>query len=70
MQHLLPLFPFIQKSKSDFEYENKLLHKVTLTGKINSDETTVNLFEYTEDTNAKFAELKNNLINLLLDENI
>lgn len=70
MQHLLPLFPFIEKSKNDFEYENKLLHKVTLTGKINSDATTTNLFEFTEDTNKKFAELKNDLINLLLEENI
>jgi len=70
MQQLLHLFPFIEKSKKDFEYGNKLLNKVTLTGKINSDKSTINLFEFTEDTNHKFSELKNNLINVLLQENI
>lgn len=70
MQHLLTLFPFIEKSERDFEHDNKLLHKVTLTGKINSDESTNNLFEFTADTNRKFSELKEKLINVLLKENL
>ncbi len=70
MKHLLALFPFVEKSQSNFEKENKLLYKVTLTGKINADETTKNLFEFAEDTNKKFAELKDNLINVLIQENL
>jgi len=70
MEELLNLFPFIQKSKDDFEHQTKLLNKVTLTGKINSNKNTNNLFEFTEQTSENFIELKNKLIQLLFDENI
>lgn len=70
MQQLLPLFPFILKSKNDFEHQNKLLNKVTLTGKINSDSRTTNLFEFADNTSKNFSELKDNLINILLKENL
>lgn len=70
MKHLLPLFPFILKSKHSFEHQNKLLNKVTLTGKINADSTTTNLFDFADNTNSNFAELQDNLINILLQENM
>jgi len=70
MKQLLPLFPFVLKSKNDFEHHNKLLNKVTLTGKINSDSSTTNLFEFADDTSRNFSELQGNLINILLKENM
>lgn len=70
MKNLLTLFPFIKKSQDDFEFQYKLLNKVTLTGKINSDNTTTNLFEFAENTSKNLSELKKTLITLLLKENI
>jgi hypothetical protein len=70
MQQLLNLFPFIEKSKQDFEEHNKLLNKVTLTGKINADTHTTNLFEFAEKTSYNFSLLKEKLINILLKKNI
>ena len=70
MNQLLNFFPFIQKSKNDFEHHNKQLNKVTLTGKINSDKHTTNLFEFTEKTSENFSVLKEKLIDILLRNNI
>ncbi len=70
MPDLLDVFPFIQKSKMDFEHHNKLLNKVTLTGKINSDERTTNLFQFAENTSINFSQLKDKLIDLLLKHNL
>lgn len=70
MNDLLDIFPFVKKSQLDFQYYNKLLNKVTLTGKINSDENTTNLFQFADQTNNNFVDIKNNLMRLLLEENI
>lgn len=70
MNELLEIFPFIAESKSKFEHYNKLLNKVTLTGKINSDSSTGNLFLFTDTTNNNFKEIKDDLTRLLLAENI
>jgi len=70
MQNLISLFPFVLESKKKFEHQNKLLGKVTLTGKINADASTTNLFEFADNTSRNFAELQENLINILIEENI
>lgn len=54
----------------DLEQQNKFMNKVTLTGKINAMDVAANLFEFTDKTANIFDELKTELINALLDENI
>jgi len=67
---LLEVFPFIAQSKKNFEHQYKLLNKVTLTGKINSNSNANNLFDFTTKTGENFSELKDELIELLLEENL
>jgi len=70
MTQLLDIFPFINKTMLDLEKQNKFLNKVTLIGKINALNVAANLFEFTDKTAVIFDELKVELINALLEENI
>jgi hypothetical protein len=70
MNELLDIFPFIQKIKIELEKQNKLLNKVTLTGKINALKEAGNLFEFTDKTIAIFDDLNVELIDALLHENL
>ena len=70
MKQLLDIFPFIRQTMLDLEKQNKFLNKVTLTGKINALNVAANLFEFTDKTAVIFDELKVELINALLQENI
>ncbi len=70
MNQLLEIFPFVKQTMLDLEKQNKFLNKVTLTGKINALHVAANLFEFTDKTAVIFDELKVELINALLDENI
>jgi len=70
MNDLLEVFPFIKETMIDLEQQNKFLNKVTLTGKINALDVAANLFEFTDKTAIVFDELKVELINALLQENI
>jgi len=70
MKELLDIFPFIKQTMLDLEKQNKFLNKVTLTGKINALNVAANLFEFTDKTAIIFDELKVELINALLQENI
>lgn len=70
MQQLLEIFPFINQTKIDLEKQNKFLNKVTLTGKINALHVAANLFDFTDKTAIVFDELKLELIEALLHENI
>ncbi len=54
----------------ELEQQNKFMNKVTLTGKINAMDVAANLFEFTDKTAEIFDELKSELINALLDENM
>ncbi len=69
MSAVIELFPFAKKTKEDIEYQNKLLSKVSLTGKINANNFSANLFEYTDQTIEKFEILKEELIESLVTEN-
>ena len=70
MQTLLELFPFIHDTMLELEKQNKFMNKVTLTGKINALHVAANLFEFTDKTAVVFDELKVELIEALLRENI
>ena len=70
MNELLNIFPFIDQTRRDLENQNKFLNKVTLTGKINALNVAANLFEFTDKTAVIFDELKVELIDALLEENI
>ena len=70
MQELLEIFPFVKQTLYNLEKQNKFLNKVTLTGKINALDVAANLFEFTDKTVEIFDELKIELINALLQENI
>lgn len=70
MTELLNIFPFINQTMIELEKQNKFLNKVTLTGKINALNVAANLFEFTDKTAVIFDELKVELIEALLQENI
>jgi len=70
MHQLLKIFPFINQTKLNLEKQNKFLNKVTLTGKINALHVAANLFDFTDKTALVFDELKIELIEALLHENI
>ena len=70
MNELLEIFPFIKQTMIDLEQQNKFMNKVTLTGKINALHVASNLFEFTDKTAIIFDELKTELIQALLEENI
>ncbi len=70
MKHLLTLFPFVTKIIQELEHQNKLLNKITLTGKINALDVAATLFEFTDATIKTFDTLKNELVEALLEENL
>jgi len=70
MNEFLTIFPFIHQTQLALEKQNKLLNRVTLTGKINALDIAANLFEFTDRTTSVFDEIKTNLIDALLEENI
>ncbi len=70
MNQLLNIFPFIRKTKNELEQQNKFFNKVTLTGKINALDVTANLFEFTDKTTVIFDDLKEELIDALIQANL
>jgi hypothetical protein len=62
------IFPSIKTITKAFEYQNAMLNKIVLTGKINALEIAENLFEFTEKTADTFAILQEKLIENLLQE--
>jgi len=66
---LFEIFPMIETISESFEYQNSMLNKIVLTGKINALEIAENLFNFTEQTAQTFAELQSKLIEHLLKEN-
>jgi len=66
---LFEVFPMIETISKSFEYQNSMLNKIVLTGKINALEIAENLFNFTEQTAQTFAELQSKLILHLLEEN-
>jgi len=63
------IFPAIKTITEAFEYQNAMLNKIVLTGKINALEIAENLFDFTEQTADTFAILQEKLIENLLEEN-
>lgn len=63
------IFPAIKTITQAFEYQNSMLNKIVLTGKINALEIAENLFDFTEKTADTFAILQKKLIENLLEEN-
>jgi len=63
------IFPAIKTITEAFEYQNAMLNKIVLTGKINALEIAENLFDFTEKTAETFAILQEKLIENLLEEN-
>ncbi len=70
MNALIDFFPFVAQTKRSIENQNRFLRKISLTGKINALDDTVNLFTYTDKTIEKFEQLKDKLIVALVEENI
>ena len=67
---LIEALPLIKAYKDSFEAQNKRLSRTTLTGKISSLHDAATLFEFMETTRKNFAELQEQLVGYLLDENI
>ncbi len=65
---LFEIFPAIETISNAFEYQNSMLNKIVLTGKINALEIAENLFNFTEQTAQTFTELQTKLIEHLLEE--
>ena len=66
---LFKVFPAIETIASELEYQNQMLNKIVLTGKINALNIAENLFNFTEKTAQTFANLQAKLIENLLEEN-
>jgi len=66
---LFKIFPVIETITKELEYQNSMLNKIVLTGKINALNIAENLFNFTEQTAKTFASLQTELIKSLLDEN-
>ena len=66
---LFEIFPAIQTISEAFEYQNAMLNKIVLTGKINALEIAENLFNFTEQTAKTFTELQAQIVLNLLKEN-
>jgi len=66
---LFEVFPMIETIAESFEYQNSMLNKIVLTGKISALEIAENLFNFTEQTAQTFAELQSELILHMLKEN-
>ncbi len=70
MQSIVEIFPFAHQTQTSIENQNRFLKKISLTGKINALDDTVNLFTYTDSTIEKFEQIKIDLIDALVEENI
>ncbi len=66
---LFNIFPVIESIAKELEYQNSMLNKIVLTGKINALNIAENLFNFTEQTAQTFAKLQTELIENLLEEN-
>jgi len=66
---LFEIFPAIKTISETFEYQNSMLNKIVLTGKINALEIAENLFNFTEQTAQTFTELQSEIVLNLLREN-
>ncbi|CAM2939270.1 cache domain-containing protein [Helicobacter burdigaliensis] len=60
--------PLIKSYRSQFTSLNTLLGKTTLTGKISSLDIAENLFEYMEQTQEKFENLQEKLIDTIMEQ--
>lgn len=60
--------PMAQRYRSQFSSLNTLLSKTTLTGKISSLDIAANLFDYMEQTQEKFENLQEKLINTIIEQ--
>ncbi|PZT48019.1 hypothetical protein B6S12_06020 [Helicobacter valdiviensis] len=60
--------PLIKSYRSQFTSLNALLGKTTLTGKISSLDIAENLFEYMEQTQEKFENLQEKLIDTIMEQ--
>ncbi len=69
-QELFGIFPFVEATMQSLEHQNKLLNKVTLTGKINALHVAATLFEFTDVTTVTFDSLQDELVAALLEENL
>ena len=69
-QELFDIFPFVEATMQSLEHQNKLLNKVTLTGKINALHVAATLFEFTDVTTVTFDSLQDELVAALLEENL
>ncbi len=69
MSSMIHFFPFVAQTKANIEHQNKFLSKISLTGKINANTHSANLFEYTDNTILKFDRLKEALIEAMVSEN-
>jgi len=70
MSRILELFPYIAQTKKGIEEQNKLLQKISLTGKINTVDKSVILFDSVDEAIEKFDVLKEKLVNALIEETI
>ena len=68
MHTLIDLYPFAKQTNDNIDKQNKFLQKISLTGKINAQESSQNLFAYTDETIIKFEKLKQALIAALIEE--
>ena len=66
---LFEIFPMIKTISDSFEYQNSMLNKIVLTGKINALEIAENLFDFTQKTAETFTSLQEKLISNMLEEN-
>ena len=64
----LALFPFAKYIDDTIEQQNKLLQKISLTGKINAFGPSENLFETMNEALGKFLSFKDDLIDALVLE--
>ncbi len=62
--------PEIDSYRGDFISFNNMLKKTTLTGKISCLSIAENLFEYMEQTQSKFSELQDTLLDVLVKESV
>ena len=65
---MFEIFPAINTISEAFEYQNAMLNKIVLTGKINALEIAENLFNFTEQTAQTFTELQAKIISSLISE--
>jgi len=65
---MFEIFPAINTISDAFEYQNAMLNKIVLTGKINALEIAENLFNFTEQTAKTFTELQSQIISSLIRE--